>query len=143
MISILAVAFLLAGCGGAATPPSATSPSASSSAGLATESFVGTWRMNSGDRVRWVISERRGKYTVLQGAPGNIDYVRLAVLKRRGNQLSGSASISTADVGTYKLRIGKVPGQMLFTFDATNMSSPLHTTLTKLSGSTATPTPVP
>ena len=99
--------------------------------------------MNSGDHVRLVISERGGEYTVLQGAPGNIDYVSIAVLKRRGDQLSGSAPTSTADVGTYSLRIGKETGRLLFTFDATNMSSPFHTTLTRLSSSTATPTPVP
>ena len=140
----IAAVLLLSGCGHASAP--STGQSSAPHAGQSNaphDPFVGTWRVNLGDRVRWVIRERSGRYWVTQGRPGDADYRRLALLTRYGDQLSGKMPISTHSMATILLRIGNVPGQLLLTFYATNMATPIQTILTKLSDSTATPTPVP
>ena len=142
-ISFCAVALLLAGCGGAATSPPATSPGASDSASTTTDPFVGTWRMDHGDRVRWVISESGGRYTIVQGAPADTRYMREGVLTRQANHLSGDVFVTTGAPGRAELSIGKIPTHMSLTVDAPQLSKPFRETLTRMSESTATPTPVP
>jgi hypothetical protein len=135
-LALIAV-LLLAGCGQASVP----SAGQSSAPG---DPFVGTWRVNAGDRVRWVIGARpAGRYTVTQGVPGDIEYRKLGLFTRHGDQLSGRVLTSTDVMSTFLLRSGNAPGQLLLTFSATNLSTLVQMTLTKLSDSTAKPTPVP
>jgi len=136
-LAIVAAVLLLAGCGQASAPTAGQSSAPR-------DPFVGTWRVDAGDRARWVIGVRHdGWYTVTQGAPGNIKYTKLGLFARHGNQLSGRVLTSTDVMSTFLLRLGNAEGQLLLTFSATNMSTLAQMTLTKLSDSTAKPTPVP
>jgi hypothetical protein len=99
--------------------------------------------MNSGDKPRFVISPSGGRYVVMQGVPGKLDYVRLGSLERHGDRLSGTIPVSTVDSWVMTFSLTGVPGKMTLTAAGTNLSAPLRRTLTKLSDSTATPTPVP
>jgi hypothetical protein len=133
---ILAAVLLLAGCGHAKDP------------------FVGTWRMNSPgenatSQARFVISKKAAQYTVTQGYHGYKAYDPIAVFTRRGGQLVASVRVTnpftgkpTGEVDQFKLSTSHLPGQLLFTY---RLGSPPADTLTmtKLSESTATPTPVP
>ena len=131
---VLFIAVLIAGCGG--SEPGATSSSAQA------DPFAGTWRMDSGDRVRFVISTDGDQYTIVQGSPGADGYVPVAVLQRTGDTLSGDATITDTE-GRLTLGVGSSPEQLALTFDGPKITGPVTTTLTRLSGSTATPTPVP
>ncbi len=123
---VLLIALLVAGCGGSEQA----------------DPFAGTWRMDSGDRVLFVISASGDTYTIVQGSPGAPDYVPVAELRRSGDKLSGDANISETD-GVLTLSVGTDPTQLVLNFDGPKMNGPFDTTLTKVSFSTATPTPVP
>jgi hypothetical protein len=132
LVIVAAAALLLAGCGHPKDP------------------FVGTWRMNSGPRARFVISKNAGHYTVTQGFRGDKTYMRIAVFTRRGDQLVASWRVTnpftgkhTGEVDTLKLSTTHVPNQLLFTFSFGLPPSADSVTMTKLSDSSATPTPVP
>ena len=135
--SCLVAALLVVGCGG-----SGSTGTASGSPSPAADPFTGTWRMDSGDRVLFVISANGDTYSVVQGAPGAAGYVPLAVLQRSGDELSGDAPIAEPE-GRLTLTIGTDPAHMALKFDGPKVNAPLDTTLTKVSTSTATPTPVP
>jgi hypothetical protein len=138
-LAILAAVLLLllAGCGQTNTPNVAQSSAAH-------DPFVGTWRLNPFQGLRWVIGGRDGKYTVVQGATGQTHYTKIAVLSRHGNQLSGRALGATADQGaSFTLLVAPAPGRLYLNIDVSNTGKPGDMMMTRLSGSTATPTPVP
>jgi hypothetical protein len=108
-----------------------------------TDPFVGTWRMDSGDHPRWVITELGGKYTVAQGTKGAPDYLKIAVLDRSGGNLHGNILVTTGVGGQTNLAIDDSGKHIDFVVDGEELSSPITATLTKLSDSTEIPTPVP
>ena len=134
LFAVGAIAVVLTGCGQANVPK---------------DPFEGTWRMNSGDRVRWVISRHDGQYNVVQGWVGNTGYARVGAFARHGDRLSGSWRVVDPTTGKpaeekwVTLTVGKATGQLRFHYDATTVSKPFDTTMTKLSDSTSTPNPVP
>ena len=134
---LIVFALLVIGCRG-----SGSASSASGRPSPAADPFAGTWRMDSGDRVLFVISANGHIYTVVQGSPGAPDYVPLAVLRRSGDQLSGDATITDTN-GRLTLSLGTGPAQLALNFDEPKMNGPFDTTLTRVSASTATPKPVP
>ena len=73
--------------------------------------------MDHGDRVRWVISESGGRYTIVQGAPADTRYMREGVLTRQANHLSGDVFVTTGAPGRAELSIGKIPTHMSLTVD--------------------------
>ena len=131
IVLVLVTALALVGCGSAST---AASPSPSA------DPFAGTWRMDSGDHVTFVISTADDEYTVVQGSPGSSTYTPLGVLARNGDSLSGPATVTETD-GQLTLTLSGNGSKLALGFDAANMTSPFETTLTKVSGSTATPVP--
>jgi hypothetical protein len=133
----IVAALLVAGCAG-----SDSAGTASGSPSSASDSLSGTWRMDSTDGVLFVISARGDGYTVFQWLPGTDHYDRLAVLQRSGDKLSGDLAASGYS-GQLTLTLRKAGAQLAMRFYGPDMNGPLHATLTKISGSTATPTPVP
>jgi hypothetical protein len=125
-----AVALLLAGCGHAAT---------------AKDPFVGTWRLNSGERVRYVISKHDGVYTVAERWPGRTTWV--TIFARSGDHLIGMTNIRSRATGKlvgiehFEFSVGQVPERLLFHFDATNQKLSSDDTMSRTSDSAAIPTP--
>ena len=110
------------------------------------DKYVGTWRMESGDHVRLVVTADGGAYRIVQGVPGAERYTPLAVFRLSGDELVGKAP-SPADPNApqdeYRLRLSDKQGQLSFAWTSQALTKPFRTTLTKLSDSTATPVPVP
>ncbi len=125
---IVGAVMVLAACGGSSTQ---------------SDPFVGTWRMESGDHVRIVIAEQDGKHTLLQGSPGGSNYMSIAMLDRQGSHLRGTGLVTSSVEGQMDLAIDGSGEHIDFVVSGEALSSPITTTLTKLSDSTATPTPVP
>jgi hypothetical protein len=125
---LVGAVMMLAACGGS---PAQTDP------------FVGTWRMESGDHVRIVIAEQDGKHTLFQGSPGGSNYVSIAMLDRQGSHLRGTGLVTSSVEGQMDLAIDDSGEHIDFVVSGEGLSSPITTTLTKLSDSTGTPTPVP
>jgi hypothetical protein len=105
--------------------------------------FVGTWR---GHGEPWVISKHDGQYTLLEHAPGSTPWE----VTRQGDQLSADLPLMNpnkkdrlADVWWVRLSVTKVPGQLLYRWDGTDMRTTVQGTLTKVSDSTTTPRPAP
>jgi hypothetical protein len=95
-----------------------------------------------------VISKPDGQYWVLSGSPGLSQYAWDA-FTRQGARLSGVYHAADPISGKVhgaewvQLSVAKVPGQLLFREDGTGWWQPWHATLTKVSDSTAPPTPAP
>lgn len=154
-VAVVILAFiginLLAGRGTGAqlTPGSAL---AQTPGNTTPDPFVGTWRMRSpvlGGWERFVISKHDGQYTLLERVPGLTSYTRWEV-SRQGDQLSADLHLMNPtkrskliDVRWVRLSVAKVPGQLLYRYDGTDVRTPSRATMTKVSDSTATPTPAP
>jgi hypothetical protein len=125
---VFAAAVILAGCGGSAAQ---TSP------------FAGTWRMDSGDHPRWVIAAQDGRFSVVQGTQGSGSYLKIAELEPSGDKLAGRILVTSGVEGDAHLSIDDSGGQITLVVDGSTLQSPIKTTLSRVSDSTATPTPVP
>jgi hypothetical protein len=109
--------------------------------------FVGTWRYPEFKGDRFIIGKHAGQYTLLEHTLGTTRYTRWEVT-RQGDQLSANGVALAKkgrlmDVWWVRLSVAEVPGQLLYRLDGTDMRYTVHGTMTKVSDSTATPTPAP
>jgi hypothetical protein len=125
---VVGAVMVLAACGGSSAQ---------------TDPFVGTWRMESGGHVRIVIADQDGKHALFQGSPGGSNYMSIAMLDRQGSHLRGTGLVTSSVEGQMDLAIDDSGEHIDFVVSGEGLSSPITTTLTKLSDSTGTPTPVP
>jgi hypothetical protein len=108
-----------------------------------TSPFAGTWRMDSGDHPRWVIAGQGDQFSVAQGTPGSSSYLKIAELNRSGDGLRGTILVTSGLEGEAHLSIDDSGEHITLVVDGSGLQSPISTTLSRVSGSTATPTPVP
>jgi hypothetical protein len=136
--AVFAVGTLLVACGG-------LTPVASPSASVAANPFVGTWRMDSGRPWTLVISAHGARYSILAGKHGKSRYLPLAgtPFTRTGNRLKGEWHPGGTGLNRVVFALGKSAGQLVVTETSRDLKRPFRATLTRLSSSTATPTPVP
>ncbi len=102
--------------------------------------------MDSGRPVTLVISAHGARYSILTGKPGRSRYLPLAgtPFTRTGNRLKSEMYFSgRTGLNHLVFALGRDADQLLFTETNRNLKRPFRTTLTRLSSSTATPTPVP
>ena len=119
--------------------------------GTHADPFVGTWRLRSYyseyTGLRLVISKHDGRYWVLSASPDLTNHTWQA-FTRQGDQLSGVYHVVDPITGKVhgaelvQLSVAKVPGQLRFRSDGGRWNL-RRATMTKVSDSTATPTPVP
>jgi hypothetical protein len=128
---IVAAVVLLAGCGTA----------------VPKDPFTGTWRAKDGGARRVVISKRDSHYRLDFAFPGisywlvSDNYTRrgdvLVKVTHRTNQVTGKVVVWER----FRVTVDKASGSLVFQDDSAYVSKPIETTFTKVSDSTATPTP--
>jgi hypothetical protein len=128
---IVAAIVLLAGCGRA----------------VPKDPFTGTWRAKDGPLGRAVISKRGDHYRLAIAEPGTSSWLVSDNYTRRGNVLVKVTHRTNQVTGKvvvwerFRVTVDKASGNLVFQDNSAYVSKPIQVTFTKVSDSTASPTP--
>jgi hypothetical protein len=141
LAATIAVGALLVACSGLS---SLATPAGGPGSPAPRDPFVGAWRMDRGDRWRFVISADGSIYSMVVGKPGKLRYLPAdgSPFTRTDDKLTGYV-VHGSSLDRLVIALGKEPESLLLTETGRDLDRPRHATLTRLSTSTATPIPVP